>query len=136
MCNLINLKSLLLHDNELIGPIPQRLTLLKNLSCLSLYINSLTGTVPKCLTKLTKLNELHLSRNRLRGYIPKTPQDLLNNLHLLEDKSDIKCMPMGEIVEPEPIDQDVCEILQKPWTQRSYVKAELNATSKWLKSKI
>ena len=133
ICFLKKLISLQLHDNCLTGPIPQRLASISTLRVISLYKNSLTGTVPKALASMESLDELLLSRNRLRGFVPETVAELRANVHLLEDKAALDLLPMGEAAELEPVDNDVCSLLQKPWTQRDFLVAESNASgNKWL----
>jgi hypothetical protein len=84
---------------------------------------------------MPNLKELLLSRNRLRGFVPESVEHLNENLHLLEAKADLGLLPMGEEAESETEDNDLCGLLQKPWTQRDFLVAEsLASGNKWLVS--
>ncbi|KAM0940149.1 putative protein kinase RLK-Pelle-LRR-VIII-1 family [Dioscorea sansibarensis] len=61
---------LLLDNNNLSGPIPSTLGLVKSLEVLRLDRNQLTGSVPSNINNLTNVAEMHLSNNRLTGPLP------------------------------------------------------------------
>ncbi len=75
--NLINLQSLFLTGNDLIGPIPPELGNLVNLQHLNLTGN-LTGPIPSELGKLVNLESLNLFENDLTGPIPTELGNLRN----------------------------------------------------------
>ena len=73
-------RSLILHENGLSGPIPPVIANLTGLDNLFLFFNALTGTIPPELGNLTALNALNLGKNLLTGPIPRE----LGNLAALQ----------------------------------------------------
>ncbi|TXG53539.1 hypothetical protein EZV62_018795 [Acer yangbiense] len=71
---LFNSHMVLIHvlfdSNQLTGPLPSSLGLVKTLEVVRFDGNLLSGTVPSNLNNLTNLNELFLSNNRLTGPMP------------------------------------------------------------------
>ncbi|GJN19680.1 hypothetical protein PR202_gb06981 [Eleusine coracana subsp. coracana] len=70
--NLINLRSIFMHLNNLTGTIPASLVKLDKLSNLYLYGNKLSGQIPPTIGNLTTLMELPLQDNMLTGPIPSS----------------------------------------------------------------
>ncbi|KAL5856377.1 hypothetical protein ACOSQ3_003835 [Xanthoceras sorbifolium] len=68
----------LFDSNQLTGPLPSSLGLVKTLEVVRFDMNSLSGTIPSNLNNLTNVNELFLSNNELTGPLPN-----LTNLNLL-----------------------------------------------------
>ncbi|XP_006303206.2 receptor like protein 30 isoform X1 [Capsella rubella] len=56
--------------NQLHGPIPDSIGLLKELHILNMSSNAFTGHIPSTLTNLTNLESLDLSQNKISGEIP------------------------------------------------------------------
>ena len=85
--NIANLRSLYLHDNELVGEIPRELGRLLKLEQLFLSQNRLTGETPSELGNLPELEALYLFGNHLDGEIPGELGNLskLIELHLDEN---------------------------------------------------
>ena len=67
---LSNAEWLLLHDNDLVGDIPNRYGALSHLRWLRLDDNELSGEIPERLGRLGKLRWLRLDGNNLSGPIP------------------------------------------------------------------
>uniref|UniRef100_A0A251RWW3 Putative leucine-rich repeat protein, plant-type n=1 Tax=Helianthus annuus TaxID=4232 RepID=A0A251RWW3_HELAN len=65
IANLINLRQVLLQNNNISGQIPAGIGHLKKLQTLDLSNNKLTGHVPESLSLLTSLQYLRLNNNRL-----------------------------------------------------------------------
>ncbi|KAL5990357.1 hypothetical protein ACLOJK_011257 [Asimina triloba] len=65
-----NLVRLDLHNNTLVGTIPQNVATLPNLAFLNLSHNRFTGPIPSQIGNLLGLNELDMSDNLLTGSIP------------------------------------------------------------------
>merc|ERR1719460_314939 len=57
----------ILHNNELIGPIPETIGSCSNLMKIWLYDNQLTGSVPDSLADLENLQEFLVQDNQLTG---------------------------------------------------------------------
>ena len=70
LSRLSNLRWLLLHYNQLSGPIPAELGTLSNLEWLALNFNQLSGPIPAELSRLSELKKLFLNGNQLSGPIP------------------------------------------------------------------
>ena len=79
----VTVTSLLLHRNNLTGPIPPELGNLMRLVLLVLMDNQLTGPIPPELGNLAKLEGLWLDRNDISGLIPSW----LGNLAQLRELS-------------------------------------------------
>lgn len=79
---LVELKSLRLHNNQLTGSIPSELGQLSNLTRLSLYNNQFSGAIPTELGQLTNLGSLALNQNQLSGPIPASLGQLSNLVEL------------------------------------------------------
>lgn len=67
LSQLINLRSLGLHENSLAGFVPNELGELKKLELLSLHNNLLEGEIPSALGWCTSLKQLSLSGNKFEG---------------------------------------------------------------------
>eukprot|EP00698_Gefionella_okellyi_P005174 TRINITY_DN1473_c0_g1_i4.p1 TRINITY_DN1473_c0_g1~~TRINITY_DN1473_c0_g1_i4.p1 ORF type:complete len:899 (-),score=212.63 TRINITY_DN1473_c0_g1_i4:234-2930(-) len=78
-----SLTSLFAYGNNLVGSIPDTLSMLTQLQQLYLYSNSLTGSIPNGFSMLTQLQLLYLYSNRLTGSIPDGFSSL-SNLILLD----------------------------------------------------
>jgi hypothetical protein len=59
-----------LYHNNLSGPIPKSVVLLKRLASLYMSNNNLTGEIPAVFGKLTNFTKLYLQHNSLSGTIP------------------------------------------------------------------
>eukprot|EP01040_Poterioochromonas_malhamensis_P002894 gene2894-3078_t len=77
--SLDKISNLVLHDNQLIGTIPDIIYALQGLNELNLAYNDLTGTLSSNLSQLTRLRQIDLSFNRLHGSIPSLTK--LKNFH-------------------------------------------------------
>ncbi len=72
---LLNWKGLVhfdISDNELTGPIPERLASSTQLTYLDLALNQLQGTIPVKFGNLTSLETLYLHGNQLEGSVPES----------------------------------------------------------------
>ncbi|KAF7047016.1 hypothetical protein CFC21_055995 [Triticum aestivum] len=79
---LIELTNLNLSSNQLIGKIPNQIGALKQLESLDLSYNELSGEIPSSLSRLTSLSHLNLSYNNLSGAVPLGQQlQVLDNLN-------------------------------------------------------
>ncbi|CAD6337056.1 unnamed protein product [Miscanthus lutarioriparius] len=76
--NLTKLETLLLQNNNIIGPIPTEIGKLAKLRTLVLSSNKLHGTIPNSLGCLGSLQYIDLSYNNLSGPIPKTSARTFN----------------------------------------------------------
>lgn len=65
-----NLRSVLLANNKLSGPVPEEIGRLKKLRDLRLNRNQLSGPIPASLTATSSLQVLRLDHNQLIGSIP------------------------------------------------------------------
>ncbi|XP_077252238.1 leucine-rich repeat protein kinase family protein [Tasmannia lanceolata] len=74
--NLSHLRTMLLQNNDISGPIPVEIGNLSELQTLDLSGNQFVGEIPSSLGFLTQLNYLRLSRNNLSGLIPKAVANL------------------------------------------------------------
>ncbi|CAN8326283.1 unnamed protein product [Cochlearia groenlandica] len=83
----LNLESLNLFENKLVGSLPESITRSKTLVELKLFNNKLTGSIPSQLGLNSPLRYLDLSYNRLSGEIPKNLCDggKLEYLMLIEN---------------------------------------------------
>jgi Leucine-rich repeat (LRR) protein len=70
--NLVNLKELYLHRDDLTGSIPCTVGNLTKLSIFYLYENQFSGYLPRELGYLVNLEYLKVSGNKLIGYIPNS----------------------------------------------------------------
>ncbi|TXG47615.1 hypothetical protein EZV62_026909 [Acer yangbiense] len=85
------LQRLILHHNQLEGPIPSSLGQCRELLRISLDGNKFTGTIPRNVGNLSLLQELYLDTNNLRGELPEELGDEERQLLIfsegdLEDK--------------------------------------------------
>ena len=78
MARLAQLEHLVLHDNELSGPIPSELEELDQLLNLDLSRNALSGRIPPSLGGMDSLERISLSFNDLEGPIPSEFGNLAN----------------------------------------------------------
>jgi Leucine-rich repeat (LRR) protein len=62
--------AIIVDNNNLVGTLPNELTMLTNLEFLYLFSNALSGQIPSTLGLLTKLQELILLNNIITGIIP------------------------------------------------------------------
>ncbi|GLU06069.1 hypothetical protein SLE2022_231320 [Rubroshorea leprosula] len=84
----------LFDSNNLSGPIPSTLGLVKSLQVIRFDNNSLSGSVPSNLNNLTSLQELYLSNNNLNGPLPNlTGMSDLNNLDLSNNSFNTSVIP-------------------------------------------
>ncbi|GLU06073.1 hypothetical protein SLE2022_231360 [Rubroshorea leprosula] len=82
-CSNMTLVHVLFDSNNLSGPIPSTVGLVKTLQVIRFDNNSLGGSVPSNLNNLTSLQELYLSNNNLNGSLPSlTGMSNLNTLDL------------------------------------------------------
>ncbi|KAM4078951.1 hypothetical protein ACJW30_09G078800 [Castanea mollissima] len=84
-----------LSCNNLEGPIPEEIGVLKSLYSLNLSHNAFTGRIPPSLGNLSKLESLDLSSNELSGEIP---MQLANNLTFLS----VLNLSFNQLVGPVP----------------------------------
>lgn len=85
ICELTQLQTFILGQNQLSGSIPACLSRLRALTYINLSYNQLTGPIPASLAQLPKLEALHLEHNQLTGQIPDSFGRLrgsLTNLYL------------------------------------------------------
>ncbi|KVI11361.1 Leucine-rich repeat-containing N-terminal, type 2 [Cynara cardunculus var. scolymus] len=79
----MSLIHLLFENNQLTGPIPPTLGLVKSLEVVRLDGNLLTGNVPPNINNLTGVFEMFLSNNQLTGPVPNlTGLNVLNYLNM------------------------------------------------------
>jgi len=85
---LVNLKNLLLSNNNFAGSLPDSIGELVSLKILILSSNHFDGVIPRSLVQLVSLTDLDLSRNSLNGTIPQNIGQLqnLSTLYLSENK--------------------------------------------------
>nr|XP_043621506.1 leucine-rich repeat receptor protein kinase HPCA1-like [Erigeron canadensis] len=85
---------LLFENNQLSGPIPSTLGLVKSLEVVRLDRNSLTGNVPPSINNLTGVFEMFLSNNQLTGRVPNlSGLSVLNYLDLSNNTFDPSPVP-------------------------------------------
>ncbi|KAK9292703.1 hypothetical protein L1049_020682 [Liquidambar formosana] len=79
-----SLVSLNLFDNQLVGNLPDSLSIFENLRYLYLESNSFWGSIPSSIGNLSSLQELWLSYNQMNGTIPQSIGQLskLDTLYL------------------------------------------------------
>ncbi|PHT53630.1 hypothetical protein CQW23_08092, partial [Capsicum baccatum] len=87
----VNLGSLVLDHNNLVGQIPHQVGSLTKLQKLNFRNNNLTGVFPDSIGRLTNLGSLNLGSNLLTGVIPSSMGNLteLVYLYLPRNKLDI-----------------------------------------------
>ncbi|KAK2662545.1 hypothetical protein Ddye_001119 [Dipteronia dyeriana] len=84
----------LFDSNQLTGPLPFSLGLVKTLEVVRFDGNSLSGTVPSNLNNLTNVQELFLSNNRLTGPMPNlTNLNTLSYLDMSNNTFDASTIP-------------------------------------------
>ncbi|XP_009613588.1 protein MALE DISCOVERER 2-like [Nicotiana tomentosiformis] len=79
--NLIHLKSLVLSENHLFGPIPKEFGRLRMLEVLDLRDNKLSGRIPAVIGDLQSLRRLLICDNNFKGKVPVE----IWKLHLLSE---------------------------------------------------
>ncbi|XP_058094901.1 MDIS1-interacting receptor like kinase 2-like isoform X3 [Magnolia sinica] len=86
--NWTRLTSLDIHNNQLTGQVPSRISLLRNLSYLDLSDNLIVGSIPPEIGTLKHLHTLRLHRNDLTGVIPPSLCNMsqLKFLYLFENR--------------------------------------------------
>lgn len=72
-----HISSLILTGYNLVGPIPNSMSILSVLSQFDLSSNHINGTIPTCLMELTGLRDLSLGDNYLTGTIPPSIGNLI-----------------------------------------------------------
>ena len=88
VCSGVNVTSLVLTSNNLVGSLPTELENLSSLQILNLNFNSIGGTIPASLGNLTNLINLQLANNSLTGVIPTELGNLSNiNYFRVENNS-------------------------------------------------
>ncbi|KAK9672278.1 hypothetical protein RND81_12G088600 [Saponaria officinalis] len=80
--NLVSLRILILHTNDLVGSIPNDFGKLQNLEILDFHFNRLSSSIPESFGNLSRLSELYLGSNRLEGSIPLSLRDCQNLLYI------------------------------------------------------
>ena len=88
-CCSLNLLSLELHDNQLIGSIPAELGNGPSMIVLDLAFNQLSRSIPVELGNLSNLNILRMSSNQLSGSIPAELGNLSELRRLLLDSKQL-----------------------------------------------
>ena len=85
---LVDLKILVLSNNNFTGSLPDCIGELVSLNILVLSSNHFDGVIPRSLVQLVSLTDLDLSRNSLNGTIPQNIGQLqnLSTLYLSENK--------------------------------------------------
>ncbi|KAM4078979.1 hypothetical protein ACB094_09G081500 [Castanea mollissima] len=94
-----------LSCNNLDGPIPKDLGLLKALHILNLSFNAFTDPIPPSLGKLSELESLDLSSNKLNGEIPMQLADGLTFLSVLN-------LSFNQLVGPTPFVKQFATFLE------------------------
>nr|XP_043621505.1 leucine-rich repeat receptor protein kinase HPCA1-like [Erigeron canadensis] len=90
----MSLIHILFEDNQLIGPIPSTLGLVKTLEVVRLDRNFLTGSVPPSINDLIRVTDMFLSNNRLTGPMPNlSGLIVLNYLDLSNNTFDPSSVP-------------------------------------------
>ncbi|XP_019090928.1 PREDICTED: receptor-like protein 12 [Camelina sativa] len=104
--------------NQLNGPIPDSIGLLKELRNLNMSSNGFTGHIPSSLANLTNLESLDLSQNKISGSIPQGTQFQRQNCSSYEGNpgldgpslkdvcGDIKTPPQPELVETKEEEEE------------------------------
>ncbi|KAK9725077.1 hypothetical protein RND81_05G120900 [Saponaria officinalis] len=80
--NLINLRLLVMIDNEFRRTIPNEFGNFQKLEIFGLTSNKLTGKIPNSLGSLSRLSQLYLDDNKLHGSIPSNLGSCQNLLYL------------------------------------------------------
>ena len=81
-CYNIGITTLMLHEDDLTGPIPSEIGKLINLEWLVLTSNQLTGEIPPEIGNLINLEVLWLFENNLTGEIPIEIGDMTNLIYV------------------------------------------------------
>ncbi|GFP80425.1 leucine-rich repeat receptor-like protein kinase cannot respond to DMBQ-like 2 PjCADL2 [Phtheirospermum japonicum] len=90
----LTLMHLLLENNQLTGPIPSTLGLVRSLEVVRLDRNVLSGSVPRNFNNLTSVQELYLANNRLTGPVPDlTGMNMLNYVDMSNNTFDATDIP-------------------------------------------
>jgi Leucine-rich repeat (LRR) protein len=83
LLNMPMLSTLYLHNNQLVGPLPNSISGLLNLTTLDLNSNFINGTLPSWLFSLPSLVRLDLGGNQLSGEIGEFKSNSLEYLNLI-----------------------------------------------------
>ncbi|GAB2215246.1 hypothetical protein Droror1_Dr00019627 [Drosera rotundifolia] len=86
LAGLINLKSLYLSSNELVGALPISISGLHRLKVIVVSNNKLSGAIPPSLVNLTRLYVLYLDNNEFTGNIPPLNQTHLRFLNVSNNR--------------------------------------------------
>ncbi|XP_024995404.1 probable LRR receptor-like serine/threonine-protein kinase At1g63430 [Cynara cardunculus var. scolymus] len=87
---LSSLSELILHGNNLIGPIPKEIGLLKHLKVLDLGMNQLSGRIPHEIGDLASVVKINLQSNGLTGKLPPELGNLKNLQELRLDRNKLQ----------------------------------------------
>ncbi|KAI3727596.1 hypothetical protein L6452_16214 [Arctium lappa] len=87
---LSSLHELILHGNNLIGPIPKEIGLLKHLKVLDLGMNQLSGQIPHEIGDLASVVKINLQSNGLTGKLPPELGNLKNLQELRLDRNKLQ----------------------------------------------
>lgn len=101
------LKTLDLHGNRFIGPIPSvNVELNDNLEFVALHENSLTNEIPPSISSLVGLRHLDLSRNSLEGALPSTIGSMMNLRYLFVGENTLQSANFPQfLVEMETLEE-------------------------------
>ena len=78
ICNLTELRRLVLAHHRLSGPIPERIGNLKHLYFLAIGDNNVEGSIPESIGNLTELVRLDIINTQVSGPIPESIGNLVN----------------------------------------------------------
>ncbi|KAD5316797.1 hypothetical protein R6Q59_031960 [Mikania micrantha] len=89
------LRELILHGNNLLGPIPKEIGLLKHLKVLDLGGNQLSGPIPVEIGNLVSIVKINLQSNALTGTLPLELGNLKNLQELRLDRNKLQGIVPG-----------------------------------------
>ncbi|XP_076897648.1 putative LRR receptor-like serine/threonine-protein kinase At1g63430 [Bidens hawaiensis] len=89
------LRELILHGNNLLGPIPKDIGLLKHLKVLDLGGNQLSGPIPHEISNLVSIVKINLQSNALTGNLPPELGNLKNLQELRLDRNKLRGIVPG-----------------------------------------
>ncbi|XP_058094890.1 MDIS1-interacting receptor like kinase 2-like [Magnolia sinica] len=99
-----------LSNNQIVGSIPPEIGTLKHLLTLGLERNNLTGVIPPSLCNMSQLKFLFLFENRVSGPVPQEIGNLRNLIYML----------MGDNLLNGPIPQDLGKLMNFEHLDLSY----------------
>ncbi|XP_010479171.1 PREDICTED: receptor like protein 30-like [Camelina sativa] len=115
--------------NQLHGPIPDSVGLLKGLRILNMSSNAFTGHIPSALANLTSLESLDLSQNKISGSIPQGTQFQRQNCSSYEGNPGINVPSLkdvcGDIKVPAPPQPELVETKEEEEESFSWIAAGL-----------